>query len=503
MDSSSSVGSGRKVCSALDAQDLRAVLAALPDAVMVHRAGRILFINPAFTELTGHTAETVIGTDILHLIHPDDRPGAQERIDRFGESPPAEPGRPLRFLRRDETILHFELSPTVPVQLTTGPAALVVARDRTAHVSLQEQMQAMLPYECMGRIVGSVARAISDPLTYVLGNLTVLAASVTEETHSELLSSLADARSGAEQVRYLLSDLKAMTHPDDGEVGPVPLRHLVDSSANIARGTLAVGARLEKNLLPVPWVRGAETRLRLVLVKLMLESGACASRHNKDGSVRVTARTDEAGRAVCEVFDDGEPYGPELIESWGHAWYQADARGIGLGLCRTIIVEHGGSFEIHPRGAPGPRFVVALPALPFAPPTPARVRNVRTASRVRRGRILVVDDDLVIGALLRRALEGQDVYIMTSPHDAIELCRDLAFDVVLVDLVMPDLDGTDLYRALCELQPRLKDRVLFITAGPITGETSAFLKRIPNPVFEKPFDFAAVRSCVESFLVVD
>ena len=503
MDTVSPFGSGGDPLSEVDVRDLRTVLVALPDPVIVHRQGRMIFINRAFTALTGHDPEAVIGTDVLHLIHPDDRPGAQERIDQFSKTLRPEPGRPLRFLRRDDTILHFELSPTVPVELTCGPAALVVARDRTAHVSLQDQMQAMLPYECMGRIVGSVARAISDPLTYVLGNLTVLAASVTEETHSELLSSLADARSGAERARSLLADLKAMTHPVDGEPGPVPLRHLVESSANIARGTLPLGARLERNLLPVPWVRGVETRLRLVLVKLMLESGACASRTGEGGSVRVTTRTDEAGQAVCEVFDDGEPYRSELVESWGHAWYQADARGIGLGLCRSIISDHGGSFDIQPRGESGPRFAVTLPPLPSDPPPPAPARNARLSNRVRRGRILVVDDDLVIGALLRRALDGQDVYIMTSPHDAIELCRDMEFDVVLLDLVMPDLDGTDLYRALCEIQPRLEERVLFMTAGALTGEASAFLKRTPNPVFEKPFDFGAVRACIESFLVVD
>lgn len=475
----------------------------MPDAVVVHREGRILYTNPAFRSLTGYDADKLMGTNILELVDPEDRPAVQERIARFGTTLRPEPGRTLRILAWDETILHLELSQVVPVMLADGPAALLVARDRTAQTSLHEQMQAMLQYECMGRIVGSVARAISDPLTYVLGNLAVLSASVTEKEHRELLSSLADALSGAEQVRSLLSDLKAMSHPDDGEPGPIPFRNLVESSANIARGTLAAGARVEKNLLPVPRIRGVENRLRLVMVRLLLEAGTYASRSQTEGSVRVTARTDDVGCAVCEVFDDGAPYERGLVESWEHPWYQADARGIGLGLCRTIITEHGGSFEIQPRGEAGPRFAVTLPALPADSPESIPRRNVRATGRVRRGRILVVDDDLVIGALLRRVLEGHEVYIMTSPRDAIELCRDLEFDVVLVDLVMPDLDGTVLYRALCDLQPRLEDRILFITAGALTGEASGFLKRISNPVFEKPFDFEDVRSCVESYLVVD
>ena len=502
MEKRSSRGSEGGVPAGLDAHDLPEVLGALPDAVLIHRAGRVIYVNSAFTERTGHGLDEIAGRAALELVHPEDRPHVQKRIARLQQT--KQPGRalPLRVLGRDGSVVHFEVSPMVTVKLAAGPATVVVARDRSERVSLQDEMQAMLHHECMGQIVGSMARAISDPLTYVLGNLAVLSASVTEEEHSELLSSLADARSGAEQVRDLLANLKAMTHPDDGEPRPVPLRHLVESSADIARGTLVAGARVEKNLLSVPWVLAVESRLRLVLVKLLLEAGACVRQVGQDGLVRVTARTDDDGRAVCEVFDDGLPYGPERLESWEHPWYQVDAWSIGLGLCRTIVGEHGGTLEVQPRGEAGPRFVLALPPLPSDPPTMAR-RNVRGQSRVRRGRILVVDDDLVIGALLRRALDGHDVYIMTSPRDAIELCRDLEFDVVLMDLVMPDLDGTALYRAVCELQPRLEKRVLFITAGAVTSEASVFLKRLPNPVFEKPFDFAVVRECVESFLLVE
>jgi CheY-like chemotaxis protein len=117
-----------------------------------------------------------------------------------------------------------------------------------------------------------------------------------------------------------------------------------------------------------------------------------------------------------------------------------------------------------------------------------------------RARILVVDDEPVIASTMRRALEGHDIYIVTSGRDALELCRGQAFDLVLCDLMMPDLTGMDLYEQLRRDAAGNEKRIIFMTGGAFTPRAKSFLAKIPNAWVEKPFDFDQIQTLVDQYI---
>lgn len=123
----------------------------------------------------------------------------------------------------------------------------------------------------------------------------------------------------------------------------------------------------------------------------------------------------------------------------------------------------------------------------------------RHPSQVRRGRVLVVDDEPQIGTTLRLLLEPRhEVVPVTSGKAALErLTTDGAFDVVLCDLKMPEMSGIDLYEIVAVVAPAVLDRFVFMTGGVFSAKISAFLGRVPNPCIDKPFDIAALTALID------
>ena len=114
--------------------------------------------------------------------------------------------------------------------------------------------------------------------------------------------------------------------------------------------------------------------------------------------------------------------------------------------------------------------------------------------------MLVVDDDRAVLQFVGDVLERSraEVHPVQSGREAIaRLARGEAYDIVLCDLRMPDLDGSAVFRYLCAHRPELEERVVFAT-GDLANEASAsFLEGTGRPVLAKPFDVDALRALVE------
>jgi CheY-like chemotaxis protein len=143
--------------------------------------------------------------------------------------------------------------------------------------------------------------------------------------------------------------------------------------------------------------------------------------------------------------------------------------------------------------------VVRLPAAPDqARPSGKPSGTPSGASSLARGRILVTDDEPFVRAAVVRLLRGEhDVVEAASGRAAAALlATDDRFDVILTDLVMPEVSGMDFYDGLSSTRPDLAARVVFMTGGVFTERAVRFLERHPNIRIEKPIDSASLRQVV-------
>ena len=116
--------------------------------------------------------------------------------------------------------------------------------------------------------------------------------------------------------------------------------------------------------------------------------------------------------------------------------------------------------------------------------------------------MLAVDDEPMLGAVIQRLLgQDHDMTVVTSAVQAVRLINDgQHFDIILSDLMMPEMTGMDLYDELKQSTPDQADKFIFMSGGAFTDRSRAFLARSSNEVIEKPFKGAELRQVVSRFL---
>lgn len=113
--------------------------------------------------------------------------------------------------------------------------------------------------------------------------------------------------------------------------------------------------------------------------------------------------------------------------------------------------------------------------------------------------ILVIDDNEGIRVALEATLDAYEVTCLPSATSAVALLRDTSFDLVICDLLMPEMTGAELYQGL-GLDSPMRDRFIFMTGGGLPSSVSSFLEAEAPILIRKPFDVEEVRETVEGVL---
>jgi CheY-like chemotaxis protein len=132
----------------------------------------------------------------------------------------------------------------------------------------------------------------------------------------------------------------------------------------------------------------------------------------------------------------------------------------------------------------------------------ARLDYSPTRHSRRRGYVLVVDDEPLMGASARRLLAAEhDVVVVHSGAAALSaVASPRPFDVVLCDLMMPGMTGIELHETLLKSRPDVAERMVFITGGAFTGAAEDFLERVAGRWMDKPFDPRALQAMVRALV---
>jgi CheY-like chemotaxis protein len=127
---------------------------------------------------------------------------------------------------------------------------------------------------------------------------------------------------------------------------------------------------------------------------------------------------------------------------------------------------------------------------------------VSVSALIRRHRILVVEDDPAVTALLSDFLtaEGHDVDTVPNGRVALERLRTAAYDLIVSDLRMPELGGEGFFAAFDDVCPAMRSRIIFVTGQALTPETLEFIARAQVPILGKPFDLNTLREMAEEML---
>jgi CheY-like chemotaxis protein len=231
---------------------------------------------------------------------------------------------------------------------------------------------------------------------------------------------------------------------------------------------------------------------------IMNAAQAMPARPVSDNRIFVRTRSTDT-RVIVEIEDNGCGMAKDVADHMFEPFFTTKPVGVGMGLglsiCHSIVAAHGGELTFETEVGKGSLFRVSLPVAPDVAVHPVNPPPTQTSER-RRLRVLIVDDDLMVSRSLRMALGRQhDVEVVNGGLPAIErLSQEPLPDVVLCDLMMPDVTGADVYAAM---SPALRRRFIFITGGAFSQKGAEFLQNVDAPIVQKPFDIGFVRSLIE------
>ncbi len=532
----------------------RMLLDALPESsVLLDPRGTILAVNEAACRELGGSKGDLRGRILYDLLSAETAAHIRERVGevlRTGASlcyehrwnggiwekrvlpasGPAEEGRCVAVLAKDitrerETVARFdrfkeELERRVAER--TAQYESVNQKLKTAiRCAGQLARKARLSSRAKSEFLANMSHEIRTPMNGVIGMLDLALDTDLSAGQREYLEL---AKLSAENLLDLLNDILDFSKIEAGkldiETAVFSLPRAVESAiAPLKFRAMEKGLPIRTELdeaLPRNLV-GDPNRLRQVLVNLLRN----AIKFTDAGEIAVGVRPDPEGPPVSEgsvpirflVRDTGIGIPPNNHGSIFDPFVQLDASlrrnfegaGLGLNICRKIVEMMGGRIWVESEAGVGSTFSFTIPFTPAPPETdrdiaPAPAGPVRSERIFRRkGTVLLVEDDPVGRKAFRRFLEhgGYGVTSAANGRQALEAAARKSFDLVLMDVRMPEMDGLEATRRLRERFPRLP--IIALTAHAFKENRAQCLAAGMNDYIRKPVDREALLRFLDRF----
>jgi PAS domain S-box-containing protein len=481
--------------------------------------GTMTYVSPASLAITGFTPEELVGRPFQSMMEPEDGLKVLEMCQTVFRSKGKVAPWSVEFRARHKSghEIWLECRPTLSVDPVTGRFTCLndVVRDITPRKALeaslrQAQAEAEAATAVKADFLANMSHELRTPLTSIIG-FTGLAADQPEL--SELTRNYVERVNGAS--RALLSTVNDILDFSKLEAGQVSIHPEPVSIGKLARATLELftpqaGAKdlslsMEGDAASDDLVLTVDPdRIRQVLLNFVSN----AVKFTSAGGVTLRASYDrEAGRLRMEVEDTGGGISQEKQDRLFKRFSQIDGSmtrtqggtGLGLAICKGLVEAMGGQIGVESRVGEGSRFWFEMPAQPSELPQATNSAQAANQTCFAGVRVLVVDDNAANRELARLFLTGVGAEISeaTNGAEAVQMAQALPYDVVLMDIQMPVLDG---YGALRKIRgapgPNDATPILAFTANSDAQSSARLTAAGFDDVVGKPVEPATLIAAV-------
>jgi PAS domain S-box-containing protein len=480
------------------------------DFTVTHKNGLIIDLDGKFKELLGFERSELIGKMVADFSAT--RAATEQRIAR-GDTPAV------------EMYARTASGETVPLEIVAVSATregqrvtLAGARDlRPQHRlaaerrKFEQQVERTQRLESLGVLAGGIAHDFNNLLVGIQGNAELLRESITEGPDAESVRGIVEgSRRAAELVAQMLAyaGRGGADRKESIDLGELvrELRHLLDATLS---KKATVDLQIESNV----HVLGNRARLTQVIMNLL--TNASDALQGQPGKITVRVRPapelDErwdvalgspnkpVNGVLLEVQDDGAGMDEQTVLRVFEPFFSTKDRGHGLGLaaCLGIVSSHAGSMLVESEPGKGSLFSVLLPA---SGPAQVAVDKQRPLRKGPPRQVLIVDDEQLVRAQLRRSLElrGFRVEEAGSGRDALAVLDERVPDLIVLDMTMRDMDGA---HVLSEVRTRGLQVPVVLASGYMAPELE---RRLQQGAFQgflrKPYAIAELLDVVEGAL---
>ena len=458
---------------------------------------RLAFVNPRIAQWLGVTEEAMRGRPVDDFMDAED--AERCRVALAAQIASGGGALELRLRRADGTPMWVSLS-TRPILDTAGQASGALgmltdinerrqAEERRA--ALETQLRDAQKMEAIGTLAGGIAHDFNNILAAIIGNVSAARQDAAIGLSSD--ASLAQIERAAVRARALVQQILTFSRMQVQELHTQVLQPVIDETLDMLRAALPAQVELRVNLPDAPvHVRADATQIQQIVMNLCTNAWHAlpAGRGRIDVGLAVedavsAAQADAAStwpaallegpRAHLWIADNGsgmdETTRARVFEPFFTTKQVGHGTGLGLAVVHGIVSVHGGAIHVESAPGVGSRFDLWFP-LQDAPEEAVESQHGALDAPPGAGQhVLCVDDDpamvLMVDGLLRRA--GYKVTTFEQPAAALARVRadPGAFDIVVTDFNMPEMNGMELATALARELPRLP---VIITSGFISDE---------------------------------
>lgn len=473
------------------------------DGIFIQKGPKIVYANKMLHEMLGYEPGELTGKDHWVVYAPEFQSLTRARGEARmrGENPPS--NYEVRLQRKDGSRFEGEIL-AKSIQFEDGPGIHVWIRDLTERKAmekrreeLERRLQQSRRLEALGTLAGGIAHNFNNILMAIQGNVSLLLMEMNpEDPRCERLRAIEEAvRSGADLSRQILRSAKV----EKIEVGVLDINSLLKEVCSLFGAAHKQVSIREQLAYPLQEVRADRNLMEQVLLNLLVNAGQAMPQGGElwIRTENVSLNEEEsahhgvsAGNFVrITVKDTGTGMDQVTLQRVFEPFFTTrevgEGTGLGLATAYGIVRTHKGFMTAESEPGVGSTFNVYLPASRDTRSMGAAKGNEFTT----KGRILFVDDEemiLKVGTQLLEAL-GYSVIQARSGKEALSLygkhCKEV--DLVLLDMVMPEMGGAQVLRALREMDPQV--RVLLCSGHfPESELQGAFMEGCVGSI-RKPF----------------
>jgi PAS domain S-box-containing protein len=475
--------------------------------VVLNMQNRVVDLNPAAEHLAGYTGSEALGlpAEQIWANWPTKSVLSEPASAVYEGLVLACAGEQRTYNLHIYTITDDKNRPLNKVVLLIDTTERKRAEEESRRLREKAEMSSRLA--ATGEMAAGIAHEINNPLTGVLGFAQLLAK--RQDVPADIKKELKIIADGSNRVKDIVKRMLTFSRQTEPMRTGISMNELIGATLDLRRYVLST-ANIEviRHLdpdLPRQFVDPGE--MQQVFLNLIVNAEYAMKKAHGRGTLTIT--TEKKDDHIRISFkDDGTGMNEEVLAKLFHPFFTTKAvgegTGLGLGLSRSIVLEHGGTIEAESQLGQGATFTITLPIAHLAEKAATGSEAVTTApaDKIKSARILIVDDEEAIRLLVSTILSQSECSVDATGDagEALAKLESTSYDIVLMDIRMPGMSGMELYARVIDKHPKLTGKVIFMTGDSSDLTTRAFLEQNKLTFLTKPFDIETLLKKVNGLL---
>ena len=464
--------------------------------------GTILYESPSIEKILGYKSEELIGKKFSGFVHSDDLQDFRNVFSKLLRNPDIIRSVEIRFRHKDGSWRILEV---ISNNLLNDPVVSGVVLN-SRDITLRERAM-----EAISILAGGIAHEFNNTLVGITGNIDLLQMDLPDDVNIDKYAE--PMKASALHMAHLTEQLLAYSRGGKYQPKNISLTDFVEETLPLIKQSIDLCIRIKTDLPhDILNVEADFAQMQLVLSAVLNNS---AEAIEGEGRIRIIARNEEIDEEFVKtnpelkpgpyvsltVEDDGKGMDEETRSRIFDPFFTTKFQGRGLGMAAVygIIANHSGWMSVDSKLGKGTVVRIYLPAVKVQVKEEERLKNEPGKCT---GTILVIDDEDVVIDVMHAMLErlGFSILLAKTGKEAVNIAKsfDGDIDLAILDIVLPDLAGKEVYKDIIEARPNLK--VIVCSGYTVDDSAQDILDAGAQDFIEKPFSYATLSEKLKKVL---